>query len=84
MRNWLHGALMHWGLIFCGIVLATLPPLRSFLRGKVTQPGQGPTREAMAKEHIEYRGTAQPDSQEHPNKRAYIRAFWNGGMYDGS
>ena len=82
-RNWLHGVVLHWGLMIGGILLAILPPLRTLLRRFVTPPGQGPTPEAMAKERIEYRGVARPDGDQYPGKQAYSRAFWNGGMYDG-
>jgi hypothetical protein len=82
-RNWLHGVAMHWGLFIGVALLALLPPLRVLMRKLAVQPGHGPTREAMAKERIEYRGIARPDGGEHEGKLAFVRAWWDGGLYDG-
>ncbi|KAL4728548.1 hypothetical protein ACLX1H_005299 [Fusarium chlamydosporum] len=62
-RNWLHGIFLHWLLIVGGILLVSAAPLREFLKKRVTQPGQGATSEDTAKDSVEYRGIAHPDSE---------------------
>jgi hypothetical protein len=80
-RNWFHGVAVHWGLLVAGFMLACIPPIRSLMRKFVTQPGQGPTREAMEKEEVEYRGIAWPDTDIASNKLAFGTATFKGSMY---
>ncbi|CAG7555562.1 unnamed protein product [Fusarium equiseti] len=80
-RNWLHGIFIHWLLIIGGVLLVSIAPLREFLKKRVVQPGQGANREETAKDYVEYRGIAHPDSKEHAGKAAFSRMWHHGGMY---
>ncbi|KAF5536318.1 hypothetical protein FNAPI_11787 [Fusarium napiforme] len=80
-RNWLHGILIHWLLIVGGVLLVSVAPLRSFLKKRVYQPGEGAKREDTAKDEIEYRGIAYPDSEKAAGKAALCRMWYHGGMY---
>ena len=80
-RNWLHGIFIHWLLIIGGVLLVSVAPLREFLKKQVVQPGQGANREETAKDYVEYRGIAHPDSKEHAGKVAFSRMWHHGGMY---
>lgn len=80
-RNWLHGIFLHWLLIVGGILLVSAAPLREFLKKRVTQPGQGATSEDTAKDSVEYRGIAHPDSEKLAGKAAFSRMWHHGGMY---
>ncbi|KAF4452535.1 hypothetical protein F53441_4647 [Fusarium austroafricanum] len=80
-RNWLHGIIFHWLLAVGGILLVSFAPLRNFLKKRVSQPGEGVKREDMAKEEIEYRGVAYPDSEKATGKAAYCRMWHHGGVY---
>jgi short subunit dehydrogenase-like uncharacterized protein len=80
-RNWLHGIFIHWLLIVGGILLVSVAPLRSFLKKRVYQPGEGAKREDTAKDELEYRGIAYPDSEKAAGKAAFCRMWYHGGMY---
>lgn len=80
-RNWLHGILVHLGLVFGTAMLALFPPVRTLVKRFVYQPGEGRTKEEMAKEEIEYRGVATPDTPTAAGKQAYCRAWFHGSMY---
>jgi hypothetical protein len=80
-RNWLHGIFIHWLLIVGGILLVSVAPLRNFLKKRVYQPGEGAKREDTAKDEIEYRGIAYPDSEKAAGKAALCRMWYHGGMY---
>ncbi|KAF5709375.1 hypothetical protein FGLOB1_5933 [Fusarium globosum] len=80
-RNWLHGILIHWLLIVGGVLLVSVAPLRNFLKKRVYQPGEGAKREDTAKDEIEYRGIAYPDSEKAAGKAALCRMWYHGGMY---
>ncbi|KAK2591222.1 hypothetical protein QQS21_011087 [Conoideocrella luteorostrata] len=81
-RNWLHGIAVHFALALGGFFLVFVPPFRSLVRRFVYQPGEGVSREDMAKEEVEYRGTASPDIESNPtNKQALCRAWFHGSMY---
>lgn len=79
VRNWLHGVVVHLGLLIGVIVIST--PLRAIVRQFVYQPGQGPEKEVAKKDYIEYRGTAVPDSPKASDKVAFGRAYYQGSMY---
>ncbi|KLO89893.1 uncharacterized protein LW93_1957 [Fusarium fujikuroi] len=80
-RNWLHGIFIHWLLIVGGVLLVSVEPLRNFLKKRVYQPGEGAKREDTAKDEIEYRGIAYPDSEKAAGKAALCRMWYHGGMY---
>ena len=80
-RNWLHGFAVHWGLLLGSFFIACIPPVRSLVRKFIYQPGEGPQKEDMVRESIEYRGIAKPDGQVNGNKRAFCKATYNGSMY---
>ncbi|KAJ6446440.1 saccharopine dehydrogenase [Purpureocillium lavendulum] len=80
-RNWLHGIFVHWGLVFGTMMLALVPPVRALVKRFVYQPGEGRTKEEMAKEEVEYRGVATPDTPTAAGKQAYCRAWFHGSMY---
>ncbi|KAF5550861.1 hypothetical protein FMEXI_3623 [Fusarium mexicanum] len=80
-RNWLHGIFIHWLLIVGGILLVSVAPLRNFVKKRVYQPGEGAKREDTAKDEIEYRGIAYPDSEKAAGKAALCRMWYHGGMY---
>lgn len=58
------GMLTHYVLAIGMALLMLVAPLRAFVRGRVFQPGDGPSREAAHKEHIVLRGLAHPDTEE--------------------
>ncbi|KAH6687314.1 saccharopine dehydrogenase [Plectosphaerella plurivora] len=78
-RNWLHGVIIHVGLLIGVIIITT--PLRAIIRKFVYQPGQGPEKEVAKKDYIEYRGTAAPDSETATGQIAFGRAYYQGSMY---
>ncbi|RGP77745.1 hypothetical protein FLONG3_4134 [Fusarium longipes] len=80
-RNWLHGIFIHWLLIVGGALLVSITPLREFLKKRVVQPGQGASSEDTAKDSVEYRGIAYPDSEKQVGKAAFSRMWHHGGMY---
>ncbi|KAI1268586.1 hypothetical protein F5Y18DRAFT_375987 [Xylariaceae sp. FL1019] len=79
--NMLTAAMAHYALIIGGILLAFCPPFRSLVRKFIYQPGEGPTREAAAKDYIEFRGVGTPDIQTGPKKLALCKASYSGSMY---
>ncbi|GAB0132658.1 hypothetical protein EsDP_00001087 [Epichloe bromicola] len=81
-RNWLHGIAVHFALTIGGLLLVFVPPLRSLVKRFVYQPGEGVSREDMAREEVEYRGTATPDIDSNPaGKQAFCRAWFHGSLY---
>ena len=81
-RNWFHGVLVHWGLMIGALFLALVPPVRSVVKRFVFKPGEGVSREDMAKEEIEFRGTANPDLPSNAaKKQAFCRAWYHAGAY---
>lgn len=78
--NVLSGFVFHWGLIWASVAVVLLPPLRSLLKGMVTQPGGGPDREARTKECMEYRGIGVPDDDE-TREKAFVKARYDGSAY---
>lgn len=84
-RNWLSGVGLHWALVLGSVLLALVPPMRSLARWFVYQPGQGPERDGMSREYIEYRGTATPDvpaGDAKSKRKAFVKAHFGGGsMY---
>ncbi|KAI1781421.1 Saccharopine dehydrogenase-domain-containing protein [Hypoxylon cercidicola] len=75
------GMMMHYGLIFGGLLLMFCPPFRRMLRKYVSQPGEGPSKEAQEKEYIQLQGVATPDIQPNTDKQAWCKAEFSGGMY---
>lgn len=61
------------------VVLLALPPVRWLAKRLVTQPGQGPTREAAQKEGFEFRCVA--DADDGSGRRVMGKMVWKGGIY---
>ncbi|KAG6043522.1 hypothetical protein E4U39_004411 [Claviceps sp. Clav50 group G5] len=81
-RNWLHGIAVHLALAIGGLLLIFVAPFRILVKKFVYQPGEGVSREDMAREELEYRGTASPDLASNPTKKqAFCRAWYHGGLY---
>ncbi|KAI1814859.1 hypothetical protein GGS20DRAFT_576599 [Poronia punctata] len=80
-RNTLTAMFMHYSLLVGGALLAFCSPFRYLVRKFVFQPGQGPSKEDSAKDYIEYRGVATPDTQPPSEKQALCRAWYSGSMY---
>lgn len=84
-RNWLSGVGLHWALVLGSFFLAFVPPMRSLVKRFIYQPGQGPERDGMGREYIEYRGTATPDvpaGDAKSKRKAFVKAHFGGGsMY---
>ncbi|PNY29899.1 Ankyrin repeat domain-containing protein 50 [Tolypocladium capitatum] len=80
-RNWLHGIFVHWGLILGMVLFGHFPSVRALVKRFVYQPGQGTSRENLAREEVEYRGIATPDTATPSGKQAYCRAWFHGSMY---
>ncbi|CAP68754.1 uncharacterized protein PODANS_7_7230 [Podospora anserina S mat+] len=78
-RNWLTGIAIHFGLMLFGLIIVT-GPLRRFLAGRVTQPGEGPEEDVASKDEIEYRGVATPDG-DFGKKKAVGKAWFRGSTY---
>jgi hypothetical protein len=83
VNGWIHGVGKNLGLAVGSALVALCPPLRFLLKRILVQPGEGPTREAIKKERVEFQGVAKADGEEHKGKKAFVRATWHGGMYDG-
>ena len=79
-KNWLHGLLVHYGLVIFGLTLITRP-LRRFVHRFVYQPGEGPNREKAKEDFIEYRGVANPDLDKDIGKQAFCSLQFRGSMY---
>jgi short subunit dehydrogenase-like uncharacterized protein len=79
-QNFVTGIAAHYGLIIGGALLLLVPPVRALMRMLVFKPGEGPSKEASAKEYIEFRGTAKPDLEK-SGKQAFVKAWYSGSMY---
>lgn len=80
-RNWLHGIFIHWLLLIGGMLVVSIPPLRAFVKNRVTQPGEGAKPEDTENDALEYRCIAYPDSEKTTGKAAYCRMWHHGGIY---
>jgi hypothetical protein len=47
----------------------------------VTVPGDGPAKEQTRNDRFEYRAVATPDVKTPNPPRAYVRAYYEGGLY---
>ena len=74
------GVLLHC-VFAIGALALVFSPVRWLAKKLVTQPGQGPSREAAAKEFLEYRAVAVADRPEPNPPRAISRFRYDGGMY---
>lgn len=83
VRNLFTGVMVHFALAI-GVLFLLLPPVRWFLKSRVFQPGQGPSRESSRNDYVEYRALATVDSEgADPSdpKRITGRLAWQGSMY---
>ncbi|KAI1765092.1 hypothetical protein GGR53DRAFT_491504 [Hypoxylon sp. FL1150] len=81
-KNKAKGMMMHYSIIFGGLLLMFCPPFRRILRKYVCQPGEGPSKEDQKKEYIQLQGVATPDIQPSGGKQAWCNAEFKGGMYN--
>ncbi|OTB08508.1 hypothetical protein M426DRAFT_71260 [Hypoxylon sp. CI-4A] len=80
-KNHLGGMIMHYSLVIGSMLLMFCPPVRNLLRKLVYQPGEGRTKEESASEYIQMQGVATPDIEPKPEKKAWCRAEYKGGLY---
>lgn len=80
VKGFVTGVLLHYAFVF-GALALVFPPVRWLAKRLVTQPGQGPSKEAAAKEYLEYRAVAVADRPEPNPPRAISRFRYDGGMY---
>lgn len=80
-KSWLHGFLVHWGLVWGSLFLVFVPPVRWLMKKFVTQPGGGPDKEARAKESVEMWGVGTPDTDNPSNEKGFVRSWYKGSMY---
>ena len=79
--NPIRGIAIHW-IFSVGPLLLKLAPIRWLLRLFVYQPGQGPTRDSVAEDGVEYRAIATADSDRQPPLRAMATSSYKGSIYD--
>ena len=79
-RNYLTGILFHLTLLF-GSMLLAIRPLRQIAKKYVYQPGDGPTKEDVRNDRVEYRAIGIPDVQTSKPIRAFCKASFEGSMY---
>lgn len=77
-RNSLTGFGAHIALNAMLVALA-LPPVRWIMSKFVYAPGEGPSKEQVKNEYVEWRTIANADGAD--SKRAYGRMRWDGSMY---
>jgi short subunit dehydrogenase-like uncharacterized protein len=75
----LKGIATHWALIFGGFLLL-VPPFRWLVKKFIYAPGQGPTRDSVVNDSVEYRAIGQPDAV--GSKKAWGKLTFRGSMYD--
>ena len=80
-RNWLYGIFTHWSIVIAMSVLALVPPVRALVKKVMFQPGHGPSKETGAKDEVEFRGVAEPDTETPTGKQAFCRAKYAGSVY---
>lgn len=80
VRNWLSGVAIHWALLIGSLFVTLVPPFRAIAKKLVTQPGEGPDKEAHRRAIVEYKGVAYPDTKDQ-SKKALVYAKYNGGPY---
>lgn len=81
VRNVFVGFIMH-SLIALGGLALLFPPVRWGLKRLVYAPGQGPTKEEVKSDYIEYRAIATADSTDPSEpKRAFGRFAFEGSAY---
>jgi hypothetical protein len=80
-RNYLAAFMTHISILVGSLFIA-IPFVRTLARKYVYQPGDGPTKEEVKNDRVEYRGIATPDVKTPNPPRAYCRACWEGSMYE--
>lgn len=78
--NYLSGVLLHFGLMLGAIMLA-ISPVRQLVKKYVYQPGDGPTKEEVRKDRVEYRAIGHPDVQNSKSSQAFCKATFEGSLY---
>ncbi|RDW59510.1 hypothetical protein BP6252_12597 [Coleophoma cylindrospora] len=79
-RNYLSAILVHLA-VTVGTLFLAVPFFRKFARGRVYQPGDGPTKDETNNDRVEYRGIAKPDVETPNAPRAYCKATYEGSPY---
>jgi hypothetical protein len=78
-RNYLGAIAFHFAVsIFSGLI--AIPLVRKLARRFVTAPGDGPAKEQTRNNRFEYRAVATPDVKTPNPPRAYVRAYYEGGV----
>lgn len=81
VRNAFIGLLVHSMLALGGLALV-LPPVRWLLKKLVYAPGQGPTKDEVKSDRVEYRAIATAETSDPAEpKRSYGRLTFHGSMY---
>jgi hypothetical protein len=81
-RNYLTGILFHFAVIV-GTILLAIRPLRQLATKFVFKPGEGPTKEQVKNDRVEYRGIGIPDmpTGKKTSTRAFCKASYEGSLY---
>ena len=79
-RNYLGAIAFHFAVSIVSVLIA-IPLVRKLARRFVTAPGDGPTKEQTRNNRFEYRAVATPDVKTSNPPRAYVRAYYEGGLY---
>lgn len=75
----LKGVAIHVGLAIAQIFLL-LPFVRSIIKTRVIQPGEGAGEEVTKNDFIEYRAVGWPDAED-TTRKAFCQARYDGGLY---
>jgi hypothetical protein len=79
-RNHLTAVMLHFALLL-GSALLGIRPLRQVARKYVYQPGEGPTKEEVRNDRLEYRAIGMPDVQTAKPPRAFCKGSFEGSLY---
>ena len=74
------GVVIHFALMF-GMLALSLSPFRWLMKKIVTAPGDGPAREATAREEVELRAIGTADQKVSSQQRAVATFKYKGGIY---
>ena len=80
VRSAVAGLAIHFAMLFGALSLA-FPPVRWLAKKFLYAPGEGATKEATAKDCVEFRALAVADQEGSNPRRAIGRLRWDGGNY---
>ncbi|RDL34459.1 Uncharacterized protein BP5553_07587 [Venustampulla echinocandica] len=78
--NHFAAVMVHFGLVF-GSILLSIPLFRKFMKGIVTQPGEGASEEQSRNDRLEYKAIGNPDVQSSDSPKAICKAAYKGSAY---